>query len=175
MERWQQYDLDNPKHVKELDELTEDALDGIFNGRSIKAEWDTPVLNHWRPGDERPVYADDDPAVQQAIGRCAVARLHDATGDYPSLRAAFIEAHPSECGWCDAPLEELLRVCDWATWQGRTQLGEWHIWRRPDHGSYRRWHHSGSRSARHAEFWALDKATRLALVRDVQYPVEAAA
>jgi hypothetical protein len=176
MDRSTPYDLANQKHRRELDQLGIDALIGIFGEPEVVPEWDTPRLLHWQPGDPRPLFANDDPAVMQAIGRCAAARIWDSL---PSdrqprpLAIAITNAHPAECGWCSDELEELLAACDWATFEGRTQTAEWLTWKQERNGeqaTYQRRVPVGVRSQRHADFWALSWRERSDRIRRAQYP-----
>ena len=128
----------------------------------------------WKVGDGKPDLADDDPATMQAMGRCLASRisgrraldLSDSTkalGDYLDPYAGAI--HPKACGWCDLPVDELVKACAWAAWSAHyvvTRLDVWH----GIHGSrYVRSHPTGYyENPRHAEWWALDafeRATRI--------------
>jgi hypothetical protein len=173
-ERSASYDLGNPKHRKELDVLGIDALIGIFGEPEVIPEWDTPRLRNWQPGEPRPLFANDDPAVMQAIGRCAAARVYGSlrTG-LAQLGSVVTNAHPAECGWCSDELEELLAACDWATFEGRTQTAEWLTWKQERNGeqaTYQRRVPVGVRSQRHADFWALSWRERSDRIRRAQYP-----
>lgn len=68
----------------------------------------------WRPGDGRPALASDDPAVVQAMGRCATHRVTATLPGGMSFRGRERSIHPAECAWCDFPLAELLVACDYA-------------------------------------------------------------
>ena len=84
---------------------------------------------HWRQGDPRPALADIDPAVCQAMGRCALDR--QVRGDGASFASAIGRlrfVHPVRCAWCEYPLGELLAACDWATWASRYVASEFAVW-----------------------------------------------
>lgn len=49
-------------------------------------------------------------AEAQAIGLCALAR-QKGLPDIHVLRVAVVQLHPETCGWCEYPVEELLRMC----------------------------------------------------------------
>jgi hypothetical protein len=55
-------------------------------------------------------------AEAQAMGLCALARQRSRSGgpglpDIHILRAAVSQLHPFSCGWCEYPVDELLRMC----------------------------------------------------------------
>lgn len=162
MDRSATYDLANPKHRRELDGLSIDAIVDIFGEPAITPDWDMPRLLHWQPGQPRPLFADDDPAVMQAVGRCATARVFGRVGGHPEMLGAVVtEAHPVECGWCDQPLDMLLAACDWATFEGRAQTGEWLTWTQHRDGAvYQRRLPVDRRNSRHADFWSLAPSQR---------------
>lgn len=65
-------------------------------------------------------------AEAQAIGLCALARQSSKSGgpglpDIHLLRVAVVQLHPETCGWCDYPVDELIRMCR-AFNAGRTRL-----------------------------------------------------
>jgi hypothetical protein len=172
-ERSEMYDFANRRDRKDLDLLSIDALIGIFGEPEVIPEWDAPRLRHWQPGDPRPLFANDDPAVMQAIGRCAAARVYGSLrSDLAPLRSVITNAHPAECGWCSDSLEELLAACDWATFDGRTQTAEWLTLKQERNGeqaTYQRRMSIGVRSQRHADFWALSWRERSERIRQAQY------
>lgn len=98
------------------------------------ARMDRAARGRWVPGDPRPGLADEDPAVNAAMARCAAARWRrDRTfGDL-----ARTAQHDARCGWCDYPTVELLRALDWSDHYARLIEAESYIWRR-GHGAYRR-------------------------------------
>lgn len=137
---------------------------------------------YWKPGQGRPALASDDPAVMQAVGRCAAYQARLKFGTHVPL---VLKAHPRECAWCDYPLAELLKACDWATVTSRFVVAERLMWRQfpgqpdpkerglfyerpgPDAGSYLNdtW----------AAFWAMDPADREARIAAAMYPTEVTA
>jgi hypothetical protein len=174
MDRGATYDFGNPKHVKELDLMSLEVVASIFGEPTITAEWDMPRLQYWQPGQPRPIFADDDPAVQQAVGRCATARIWRSLPheQRDTFGLSISSVHPRECGWCDMPIEELLAACDWATFEGRTQVGEWHAWTQERDGrrqTYQRRITVRRQNNRHAAFWEAPKEHRQALITRAQY------
>lgn len=79
---------------------------------------------HWKPGDDRPALASDDPSVMQAIGRCAVGRIAPPKG--LSTPASIHDV--SRCGWCEYPVDELLKACEWAQYQAMYLTAEMIVW-----------------------------------------------
>lgn len=65
-------------------------------------------------------------AEAQAIGLCWLARA-SGLPDIHILRMAVVQLHLLSCGWCDYPLDELMRMVktfgvgqdsfDWERWQ----------------------------------------------------------
>jgi hypothetical protein len=88
---------------------------------------------YWKQGDERPTLASDDVAAMQAMARCVTARTWDR-----SIGAMPGGIHPAACGWCDYPIEEVLKACDWATWHSRYLTTEYAVWHGAEHSSYAR-------------------------------------
>ncbi len=86
----------------------------------------------WSEGDGRPAYADDDPAVMAALSRCAANRVRYGPDELTSW------AHPAACGWCDAPLGELLTAAAWAVWASRSVTVDLDVWRGAGGTSYER-------------------------------------
>ncbi len=81
----------------------------------------------WQPGDGRPALATDDPAVAQAMGRCALDRA--VRGDTPVGGVARLRmVHSTPCGWCDYPLDELVAACAHAVWTSRFVAVEFAVW-----------------------------------------------
>jgi len=131
---------------------------------------------YWKPGDGRAALASDDPAVIQALGRCAAYQARLKFGTHVPL---VIRSHPRECAWCDYPLAELLRACDWATVASRFLVTErltWHQRPEADKPSERgsAYHRAGLGATylntTWAAFWKLDAAEREALTVAAQYP-----
>jgi hypothetical protein len=115
---------------------------------------------YWRVGDGHPALADDDPAVMQAIGRCAASRVRWGEG---VIRLGSV--HPEPCGWCSYPLRELLRGLDWALYMSRLVTTERLVWRGRDRTEYVRVVRSEEwDNPRHAAFWALPAAEREARI-----------
>ncbi len=105
------------------------ALDAMMNS-TVVATLGKPVIVKtyhepldWRPGDKRPLLADDDPAVMQAIGRCLASRVRGRL--IPDTLGAI---HPLGCGWDDYPKAELLSALGWAAWQSRFVVSRIQIW-----------------------------------------------
>jgi hypothetical protein len=114
-------------------------------------------LGHWRLGQPRPALADNDPAVMQAIGRCAAARIRD-----PRLVRVAGSIHREPCGWCGFPLRELLAACDWATTRSRYVVVDLLVWRGEDGSIYLRdTHRSGIyEGPAWSAFWVLPTSER---------------
>ena len=129
----------------------------------------------WRIGDGRPSLADDDPAVMQAIGRCAAYQVRLKL---PGLKPMLDVAHPGECAWCGYPVAEMMRACDWATVISRYVVTErltWHQWPSQPVGQRGLSYSRGGLDDRYlndawAEFSALEPDQRMARVHACQYP-----
>lgn len=93
------------------------------------------VVDGWHQGDRRPALADEDPAVNAAIGRCATWRLR---GSFPGPTAVVGRLHPAPCGWCEYPLLELLLALSWGVWRSRLVVSETRTWRGRNGSSYTR-------------------------------------
>lgn len=53
-----------------------------------------------------------EPAVAIAASKCWLARM--MTNQSPdSVKVAIKESHPSTCGWCSYPLDELMKGIEW--------------------------------------------------------------
>lgn len=158
--------------VAYLDALTLEAVCGLIGEPGVRTAY-ADGCGYWRPGDGRPALADDDPAVMQAIGRCAA---HRARASLPTRLPALLAAHPRPCEWCEYPAEELLRACDWASWQSRYAVSEILEWANQDGVVYTRSGPTGwYGNPAHRRFWDLPASRREQLVRAAQYPTEAAA
>jgi hypothetical protein len=112
-----------------LGQLEETSLVGLLGSprellRFAEAAPSSDPAANWHIGDGRPALADDDPAVMQAMGRCAVARQRGVLG-VPVVRGAI---HGVPCGWCDYPLAEVLRALGWAVWRSRYVLARLLVW-----------------------------------------------
>lgn len=133
---------------------------------------------YWKPGQGRPALASDDPAVMQAVGRCAAYQARLKFGTHVPL---VLKAHPRECAWCDYPLAELLKACDWATVASRFLITERLTWfQRPsaekpaERGPA---YHRPGKGAEYlndtwAAFWAMEPADREARIAAAMYPTE---
>lgn len=138
-------EFDDPDVREALDQLTLSELIATFGQpATIRRYAEPPVVAKvkddpspraaWEPGDGRPALADDDPAVMQMIGRCAVSRIR---GDNTLERITSGAIHPDGCEWDAYPLEELVKACAWAVWHARHRTVELHVWRRGDTGEDR--------------------------------------
>ena len=136
-----------------------------------------PTRGSWRQGDGRPALADDDPAVMQAIARCATAGLQRAGGFLKDLSSTH---DTRRCGWCDYPIDERLAACDWAVFRSRFIEAEFHVWyadqeKRRGSRYWRMVRQDEYENPDWAAFWALPRDDREAAIRAAQYPTEAAA
>ena len=174
-------EFDDPDVRKILGSMGVPALIVELGQPSIVTRYADPK-GHWRQGDDRPALADDDPAVLQAIGRCAVSRSElwgVGTGGAKLLRAVGVATHPEECGWCGYPTDELLAACDWATFRSRYVEAEFAVWHadpeRLTGATYQRTlRQDVYENPTWAQFWALPTAERQARIRAAQYPEAAA-
>ena len=157
----------DPEVQKALDEWPVSAVVKRYGPPETQIHYAKPQGN-WKVGAGHPILAIDDPAVIQAIGRCAASRVQ---GRYTLPSGA----HPRECSWCPYPLPLLLEACDWATYMSRYIVTEVLIWRKgtdgPDrHVTYAR----GGRSDVYENqawvaFWALPVAVRSARILAAMY------
>ncbi len=155
--------LSGPAVAARLDRMDRDEVVGLF-GEPLRVTRHALPLGHWRPGQSRPALADDDPAVMQAIGRCAAARIRD-----PRLTRGLAAIHRDPCGWCGFPLRELLAACDWAVTRSRYVVIDLLVWRGEDGSVYLR---DTLRSGIYEEpawstFWALPAFERGRRIRAV--------
>ena len=123
----------DPEVVAILDDMPTDSLHHRYGEPAITTMFAQPQ-KHWRVGDGRPSLADEDPAVMQAVGRCAASRVR--WEDKPAIFGPSI--HPAVCDWCEFPLPELLGALDWATWASRYVAAEVATWRGRGGSSYTR-------------------------------------
>lgn len=124
---------------------------------------------HWRQGEDRPALADDDPAVMQAIGRCAVAEVQ-RMGGFPKTLSATHDA--TRCGWCDYPIAERLAACDWAVFRSRYVEAEFAVWHGKGADHQRTLRQDVYENPDWAAFWALPADVRQARIAAAQYPME---
>ena len=135
--------------VELMDDMTTDVLEYKFGPPTMTTLYAEPQ-GYWQQGDPRPPLADDDPAVMQAIGRCAAFRGRSPEGYRPKGGV-----HPAACGWCSYPLKELLAACDWATWASRYMLSEYVTWWGYEGSTYSREVRSREyENPRWRDFWA---------------------
>lgn len=182
-ERIHRRDFGDREVIEALDDMSVDAIrmalaspfrDGGADVDDIEHATGSGLWTDGQPG--RPVFADDDPAVMQAIARCAAYQVRMKLDEPPRF---VLRAHPAECAWCGIPLEEMLRACDWSVVMSRFVIVHLATWfqfpeNQPGHRglTYRR---SGPlegtyRAARYADFWALPADQREPLVRAAMYP-----
>jgi len=155
-----------------LDQAPMDRIVEWFGQPVVHTTYQQPIGRHWAQGDGRPALADEDPAVMQAIGRCAASRVRSPV---PSLSPGRI--HPAPCGWCGYPLDALLAACDWATWRSLCIVAETLTWyedpskRSGAGGEYHREGRPGGYTApAWVDLWALPRDERAARVAAAMYP-----
>lgn len=133
-----------------------------------------PTRHHWSQGDGAPALADDDPAVMQAISRCATAEIQ-RMGGYPKELSSTHDTR--RCAWCDWPIAERLAACDWAVFRSRFVEAEFHVWYadQEKHRGARYWRmvrQDEYENPAWAAFWDLPRDERQARIEAAQYPVE---
>lgn len=120
-----------PAVLAELGLVSLDRLRQMYGPGHLVTEY-APTQGYWKPGEGRPfITFEDDPAAAQAAGRCGASRTR-----YASIFADR-SIHPARCGWCDYPLDELLKGLDHAAFYSRFVVTEYHWWPAKD-GSYAR-------------------------------------
>lgn len=154
----------DPEVRNVLDEMETDQVISTLGRPQVHTQYAEP-FGYWRQGDPHPILADDDPAVLQAIGRCATGRSMQDGRLYDLGGTRGVSIHNAPCPWCDYPIEELLKACDWAIWSSRYVIAEVLVWRRDDDEfrdtTYEREGRSGSyENPRFAAFWAQSRAGR---------------
>lgn len=162
-DRIESREFDDAKVRAYLDTLDLDALRWKLGEPRIVTLYAQPI-GYWHQGDGRPMLADEDPAVMQAIGRCATARR-----DAGPIESGAI--HGGRCGWCEYPAELLLGACDWAIWHSRFVVTELAVWADHDEPwvSYEREVRSSVYdNPAWATFWALPRAERRQRVERAQ-------
>lgn len=166
-------EFDEPDVHVILAAMTVPALIVELGGPHYVTRYAEPRGN-WRQGDGRPALADDDPAVMQAIGRCAMAEFQ-RVGGFPKTLSSTHDT--GRCAWCEYPLAERLAACDWAVFRSRYVEAEFAVWYADQE------HHRGVRYWRQLrqdvhenpawdEFWRLPAEDRQERIRAAQYPVE---
>lgn len=148
--------LSGPGVAARLDRMDLDEVVGLF-GEPVRVTRYAEPLRHWREGQPRPALADDDPAVMQAIGRCAASRIRD-----PLATRVAGSIHREPCGWCGFPIRELLAACDWGAARSRYVVVDLMVWRGEDGSVYLRdTHRSGIyEGPAWSAFWTLPAAER---------------
>lgn len=136
---------------KILDEMDLDQIARAYGPPETDTAYAEPQ-GYWKPGDGPPLIRPT-PAEGQAIGRCAAARVRLAGAVFGSL-------HPGECGWCAYPVDELLRACDYATWQSRAVVAEWATWTFRDRTYRRSTNRHGYDNPTFAAFWNAPASVR---------------
>lgn len=116
-------DFEDDDLRKMLDKASVSDIIGMLGApRWVKHVFQSTM--HWKPGDERPALASDDPAVMQGIGRCAASRVNEVSG----IRTRFSIHDADRCLWCDYPLDEMMRACEWAQYQAAYVEAELAVW-----------------------------------------------
>ncbi|HVM30745.1 MAG TPA: hypothetical protein VM305_08285 [Candidatus Limnocylindrales bacterium] len=153
-----------------LDDMDVDSLVAVLGEPSVRRVYAEPY-GYWKQGDGRPALADEDPAVMQAIGRCATARATHKSR-VPGIPVDFV--HPAECGWCVYPLEQLLAACDCNVWHSRLLLVEMLVWRKGEERgerfvTYERVNRQNVYENRaHAAYWAASEQERANRIADAR-------
>ena len=170
-ERIDDREFHDPKVRAYLDTLDLDALRWRLGEPRIVTVY-AEGQGYWHPGDGKPMLADEDPAVMQAIGRCALARVRSSVPS--SLVSDAI--HPAACGWCVYPQELLLGALDWAAWHSRYVVTEVYVWAADE-----RWitYERGNRTSEYEnpvwrDYWALPRHERIRRVERAMAPEPAA-
>lgn len=114
-----------------LDQLTVEEVAAMLGEPKRLQRFAEDASQAWKPGDGRPAFADNDPAVLDVIGRCVITRLEGAVE-----RVRTGAAHDGPCGFCDVPLAELLKACSWGVWVGRYVIADLFVWEGDDGGRY---------------------------------------
>lgn len=163
-------EFDDPDVRKMTAAMTIPALIVELGQPEIVTRYAEPRGN-WRQGDDRPALADDDPAVMQAIGRCAFAELQ-RMGGFPKTLSSTHDT--TACAWCDYPIAERLAACDWAVFRSRYVEAEFAVWRGKGSDHLRTLRQDVYENPAWRDFWALPTDERQARIRAAQYPTEAA-
>lgn len=140
-----------------LDEMSLAAVSAMYGAPVSHTTFAEPQGRHWTRGSGRPILADDDPAVMQAIGRCAAARSRGRLTE--SIDLGSIHAEP--CGWEIYPLEMLLEACEWAVMVSGYLVTEMLSWKGKDDAEYARSGRGGIyTNPTWADFWELPSVDR---------------
>lgn len=146
------------REVQELlDDLPLRSVEGTLGTPETAIAHHEPAGRWWHQGDPRPVLADDDPAVMQAIGRCAASRARGVL-----VMGAI---HPEGCQWCEYPTGLVLAACEWASWSSRYVTSVIHRWRGKDAEYVRSGEAHWYANPRWQSFWALGVPEREARIR----------
>ena len=136
----------------------------------------------WQQGEPLPSIQDEDPALIQAVARCATAELQRSHGFpvralHDGRRCAWCAPTPDEHGVMKPafPLSERLAACDLAVFRSRFVVVEFAIWHAdPDTrrgATYQRTVRQDEYdNPAFREFWALPVAAREARIVAAQYP-----
>jgi hypothetical protein len=108
-------------------------LDGLSVPEIIVLAGSPTYVLHYRkplkPHDTVPALASDDPAVTEAMGRCAVSRIDFFGVSLPRMSADGSRIHrAADCQWCDYPTAELIAACDYAIGTMRYLEDELLVW-----------------------------------------------
>lgn len=144
-------------------------------GQPIMVTRYAPTRGHWQQGEPLPAIRDEDPAVMQAIGRCAVYRQQHAVGLSFGSRLHELD----RCAWCAYPLPELLAACDWGVFRSRFVVQEFAVWYQDEVKSKGARYALATRADVYenptwAAFFTLPPAERRSRIEAAQYPEEAA-
>lgn len=142
-----------------LDELPLGAVTARLGGPDVSVSHHEPDGRWWRQGDPHPILADDDPAVMQAISRCAASRARG--NGLPVTGSVHIEG----CQWCEYPAAELLAACEWAAWSSRYVTTVIHRWKGSDSEYVRSAESHFYGNPRWQSFWALGVPERESRIR----------
>lgn len=172
-------EFDDPEVVKVMAGMNTAAVIEEL-GEPFVLRHHTPTRGHWKPGQPRPALATDDPAVGEAMGRCAASRADIWGANGPTLRAILAAGHPRPCGWCEYPLPALLAACDHAAWRMQFVESELFVWwsdqeKRRGAKFVRPGTTSGYQHPAWRDFWALPADVRTRRIAAAQYPAEVAA
>lgn len=121
--------FDDAKVRKWLDSSSLDEVIGDLGEPEKVTRYEPP--SRWKQGDPRPPLADEDPAVNAAMGRCAISRMR---GVGRSAGMPWVDSFHSSCGWCEYTVDMLLDALDWALWFSRWLVVELYVWRQAASG-----------------------------------------